>query len=421
MADPVISFYKSNDTDVLDDTESVSEFLPEPDDDIGVALNEEDFGSARAGDSTTEHEIHIWNNKGGVSDVTPAYDLEITSVTLRHANSGGELQEGKEIVEMLMAQVKDLDEDDEYEAVGGMITKALGDLRGDKLSTPNMPTGVVGHESGGEVLPGTYYAKVSALDETGETVASAESVAVPLTALTEQTTEDGNSESLSSGGNTKLTYKVPGVGTYVNGFQLKQTSGGSLVVNVRLEEDNSGEPSGTLVSANSEKLNVTLGDGVVTSVFFNNEITWVDSTIYWLVVSVVSGTGTLKGKATGSTYRVKYYDGTWHDSSNIYDLYCVVIGDNKIDWSWEEVEYALTYKLFRTESSGTYNTPALIAEGIEDITYEDKLCEPTPGEPLAVGTVTYEHCKAINIKIVANSEAQTSDCYFDFEARYNKT
>jgi len=421
MADPIITFTKANDIDPLDDTKSDIEFLPPPDDTIGVALHPEDFGSAKAGESTTAHEIHIHNNKDGVSDVDPALGLAITSVTLLQQNSGGTNEEGKEIVELKMAQIKDVTGGSAiYVPVGGSQALTLGDLRGDKLVAPGLPTGTVGHESGGEVLPGTYYAKVSALDETGETLPGSESSAVTVESLFSQTVQDGNSETLDSVTNSKISYAVKGVGTYVNGFQLLQTSGGTIVGNLRLETDNEGSPSGTLLSVNSEKTNVTLQDGIVTSVFFNNEITWVNETNYHLVFVVTSGTGTLKGKATGTTHSVKYYDGTWHDSSNIYDLYCVILGNNKIDWAWDKVTNAETYKLFRSETSGSYGATSMLAKGIETNAYEDKLCEPITGEPLASETVTYGHKWVIEIKIAVNSTANSANAEFYFEARYSK-
>jgi len=419
MVDPIISFYKQNDVNVLDDTESDTEFLPEPYNDIGVALHPQDFGSARAGESTPEYEIHIYNNKGGNSDVDTAFDLALTVVNILKENQGGELIGGKEIVEMLMAQVKNVDIEGNFQAVGGMVTIPLGNLRGDKLVTPNLPLGTAGHDSGGQVLPGTYYGEISALDETGETLPSSESTIVEIDPLFEELAEDGNSENLSPGANSRISYTITGVGTYVNGFQIKQNTGGTLVGNLRLETDNAGNPSGTLVSANAEKLNVTLNEGL-NSVFFNNEITWENGTTYHLVFVVTGGAGQLKGKATGSTYKVKYYDGSWHNSSSIYDLYCVVIGDNLINWSWDTVTNAMTYKLFRTEETGVYGANSLIAQGITDVAYQDKVCEPVVGEPLAVATVTYQHKRVVKIKMVVNSNAQTTIADFFFELRYNK-
>lgn len=419
--DPIITFTKENDSTVVDDTESTTEFLPDPYHTIGRALAPEDFGSAKAGEQTTVHRIHIWNNKGGTEDANPALGLALTTVNILKENSGGEVFGGKEIVEMKMAGVKNVSGGSEvFTPVGGMTTLSLGDLRGDKLGTPNLPSGTVGHGSGGEVLPGTYYARVSASDETGETLAGAESTGVTVTSLDEQTSEDGSSESLSSTGNTRISYKITASGSYVNGFQLKQSSGGTLVGNLRLETDDNGNPSSTLVSSNSEKQNITLQDDEVTSIFFNNEISWTDGTSYHLVFVVTGGTGTLKGKSTGSDHNVKYYDGSWHDSSSIYDLYCVILGDNLINWSWTGVDNAQSYKLFRTETSASYGASSLISSGITGNTYQDKLCEPVLGEPQTEATVTFGHKKVVDIKIVVNSTAQTADADFYFEARYNK-
>lgn len=419
MADPVITFYEQNDVDILDDTESGTEMLPAPCNTKGVALHPKNFGSAKAGESTIEHEIHIYNNKGGNSNVDAALDLSLTVVNLDFQNSGGELCQGKEIVEMQMIHAKDVDNNGNYQAIGGAIGLSLGNLRGDKLGTPNAPSGTPGHVSGGQVLPGTYYGRISALDETGETLAGSESLGVDIDPLFEQLIEDGNSEVISTGANSRISYAITGVGTYVNGFQIKQNAGGTLVGNLRLETDNAGNPSGTLVSANAEKLNVTLNEGL-NSIFFNNEITWVNGTTYHLVFVVTGGTGQLKGKATGSTYKVKYYDGSWHNSSSIYDLYCVILGNNKIDWTWTAVENTATYKLFRTEQSGVYNTPVLIAEGITTNSYEDKSCEPIAGQPITVATVTYQHKRIIKVKVIVNTNAQTSTSDFYFELRYNK-
>ena len=195
---------------------------------------------------------------------------------------------------------------------------------------------------------------------------------------------------------------------------------GELLGTVRLETDDNGNPSGTLVTGNSEKLNVSLVDGVNT-VFMNNEIPWTEGNTYHIVFVVTEGTGTLKGSSTGTDYNVKYYDGVWKTSSNLYDLYCVLIGDNQISWEWNETLNAVTYKLYRTEVSGTYGDSSLVMEGIDTNSLEDLLCEPVQGKPVPSSTCKYEHKKVLKTKIVVNPNVQDSPTTdFLFEIMYSK-
>lgn len=422
--EPVITVTKENDIDIVDDSASTEEFLPAPDEDIGVALKPMDYGKVKAGEVTVEHEYHIWNNldgdeEGGV-DLDTAYDLCITATTLRQQNAGGAIAEGKEIVELRELLILNVSGGATvYKAVGGNIVIPLGDLRGDKLATPDLPAGTVDHGSGGEVLPGTYYAKIAATDETGETEAGSESVGVTVDPLFSQTDQTGESEVLDTTTNTRIAWRKSGVGTFINGIQVLQSADGTLEGTLRLETDNSGSPSGTLVNENAEKTNITLQDAVKTSMFWNNEQSWTDGTDYWFVFVVTDGTGKLKGKSTGTTHNVKIYNTTWQDSSNIYDLYCIGLGNNIINWDWADVENAQTMKIFRTETSQDYDATSLLEAGLTASNYQDKKCNTVTGTPLEEGTVTRKHKKVIKAKIGADSTSHKANVDFNFEVRYN--
>ncbi|KYC53863.1 MAG: hypothetical protein AMQ22_00062 [Candidatus Methanofastidiosum methylothiophilum] len=425
--EPVITVTKANDIDIVDDSASTTEFLPAPDDDIGIALKPILFGNVKAGEATIEQEYHIWNNidgdeEGGV-DLGIAYNLSVTASTLRGQNAGGTIKEGKEVVELREILVIDVSGGGTvYKAVGGLITLTLGDLRGDKLATPGIPTGTAGHESGGEVLPGTYYLCVSATDETGETEAGSESAGVTISPLDSQTDQDGESETLDNTTNTRIGWKKAGIGTFINGLQVLQSAGGTLEGTLRLETDNSGSPSGTLVNENAEKTGISFQDAIKTSILWNNEQSWTDGTTYWFVFVITAGTGKLKGKATGTNHNVKIYtNGSWQDSSTIYELYAILIGNNKIDWDWADVDYAQTYKAFRTETSQSYGAESLLIAGLNSSGYEDKKCDTVEGTPLEEGTVTRKHKKVIKAKVAADSTSHKENVEFNLEFRYNLT
>lgn len=131
--EPVITVTKANGIDIVDDSASATEFLPEPEQDIGVALKPMDYGSVKAAETTTEQEYRIYNNidgdeVGGV-DLDTAYDLCVTASTIRQQNAGGTITGGKEVVELREVLILDVTGGGTvYQAVGGLITIPLGIL-----------------------------------------------------------------------------------------------------------------------------------------------------------------------------------------------------------------------------------------------------------------------------------------------------
>lgn len=399
MTAPIIKWFESNDTTELNED------------------NPDDFGIVQTGDESETKEIHIWNNKDGTEDVSTAENVRITTVTYTGLESGDTVANGKEVVERKMVKVREISETI-FTAIGGAVTKSLPNIRGDLLSTPGKPTGTAGHESGGKVRPGTYYARVSALDETGETLAGTESDAVTVSTMIEQTTEDADSEELDPVTNIKLAWKLTTDGTFINGAVIKQATGGNLTVTVRYETDDNGSPSRTLVHANLHKEGVELNEGENTYVFFDEEGTCSDDTDIWLVIIATSGSGSLRGTTSGTADMVKYYDGTWKLSDNIENLTAKVISYNKIDWEWTDVSGAEEYKIFRTTEQGVYEDPCLLADEVTDNEYEDLLEETEEGEPLETATVTRGHCVKIERKLNVPTDAYSGQIRFKEQLRY---
>jgi hypothetical protein len=384
-------------------------------------VNGDDMGTIRAGATSSVRTIHICNNKGGSSDRLTMRDTDLTVVTLNDEDSGGEIDEGKEVVEQRMISARSLtNEDESFTPIGGGAVLNLGDIRGSKMPTPTGVEGEIDHESGAMLGPDDYYLKVSAVDETGETVGSAESAIVALTALTEQLTTNADSENLGTVTNTKLSRKITAIGDYVNGIQVKMATGGNLVVTCRLETDNSGSPSGTLVDVNAEITGIDLNENAITNIFFPYEIEWTEGTSYHYVFIVTSGTGNLRGIGTGSTRMCKYYDGSWHESANLYDIYFKAIGDNKINWTWDEVAGAESYKAFRTSSTGVYGASCLLQGNILTNVLEDGFDTLNVGTPLAVATCEYEHYNEVEIKIIVPTTATAGAVGCKPEVRYTE-
>lgn len=163
MAAPVVKLYASNDT-----TEYTSS--------SGV-----DFGDIDPGDVSTPIELHLWNNKGGSSDVADMEYVRIGSVTKNGYTSGDTIPNGKDVVEDLYTQVKSItNSETSYTAIGGTTTKTLANIKGVKLPAPGVPSGTGTTDVNGHMAEANYYYVLSALDETGETLQSTESSAVTV-------------------------------------------------------------------------------------------------------------------------------------------------------------------------------------------------------------------------------------------------
>lgn len=403
MADAIPSFTLSNDSTVLSE------------------VSGDDMGSVRAGAISVTREIHIWNNKGGSSDVNTMQNVQMTDVTLEGGDSGGDIEEGKEIVEQRMMSVRDVTGGGvSFTPVGGAVTKTLANIRGDKLATPGQPLGVPTHGSGGLIIPGAYFARISAVDETGETLAGVESAQIDVLPLISQETANTDGETLTSGGNSKVSRKFTSPFDYCNGVILQMSAGGSLVGTLRIETDNAGVPSGTLANANAQVTGVALNNGTDTAIMFEDEVTLTQNGIYHIVFIITSGTGTLKGIGTGSTRLAKYNDGTWHDSAILYDYYFKLIGDNIITWGWDEVYGAVSYKIFRTQTTGVYGASCLVQAGIEEATFDDGFSTLLVGTPLGAATVTYQHKHVIEVKITVPTTATEGSLSFYPEVRYTE-
>lgn len=370
--------------------------------------NPNNLGAVNAGSSSSEKTLKIVNNHNGTGDLSTMEGVTITTVTNNGYNSGDTVENGKEPVEGKWLKIKSITDDDSvFGEVGGTTVKSISNIRGDKLLAPGSPTGAIGHEAGSKVPPATYYAAVSALDETGETLKGTDSIAVTLEPMVSATTEGANSETLDTSTNTRIAQKFTSASTYCNGAFLKMATGGSLVGTLRIETDNSGSPSGTLAHANLEKTGVTLNVNAVKNIFTDAEGVLSDATTYWLVFIVTEGTGTLVGNSSGGSNNVKIYSSSaWNNSSNLKDLYYGVIDDNKIDWNWDDVEGADSYKIFRRVDAGTYDSTSLLGSPTTS-DFEDNLEEPGTGEPKASATNSYGHVHEIKERLDVPTNASS--------------
>lgn len=389
MAEPVVKCYEEGDVVELN------------------TANPIDLGVVDAGDTGDPVQVNIWNNKGGGSDVSKMENVRVTAVTKNGYNSGDTIANGKDAVEQRYIGIKSItNEDENYTQVGGATTKVLGDIRGDLLVAPGKPTGTPGHSNGGRVRPGTYYAAVSAVDETGETLKGTESDAVVVSPMIEQTVEDADTETLDTVTNTRISRKFVATQEYLSGVVLKEKTSGTLVGTIRIETDNAGSASGTLVHSNLEITGVTLTPNAASYIFFAAHGPLVIGTTYHVVFIVTGGSGVLRGTTTGTTNQVKYYNGTWHDST-VKDLVFKLISDNEIVWAWTAVTNAVTYNLFRTTSSGVYGASSLVSALIALATYEDKIETTITGSPKATATVTRGHKHETDLVLVVPTNAQS--------------
>lgn len=402
MTVPIIKLYDANDIDEI------------------TNANPDNVGTVTAGDNSTDRELHIWNNKGGSTDVSTAENLRITTVTLNFEEGGGEPSGGREIVEEQMMSVKSLTNNEEvFTSVGGAISHLLGDIRGNLLEAPANLSGAPASEDGGRVRPGDYYGKVVAEDATGLSDASNESPVVNVLAMLEESDEDSDSETLDNTTNTRLAYKFTSNGTYINGAAVKMSIGGNLQGSVRIETDNAGSPSGTLVDGNAEKTNVVFLDDELTYLFFDETAEVDDSTVYWLVVTISSGTGSLRGNVEEPIEQVKYYDGEWKTSGTICNLTCLVMADNAIYWSWDSVPDAVQYKVYRTITTGDYPDNSMVADYVGENEVYDLIDDPATGKPPVSATASREHFHSYERRLSIPTHATSGVIEFFQELRYS--
>jgi hypothetical protein len=72
--------------------------------------------------------------------------------------------------------------------------------------------------------------------------------------------------------------------------------------------------------------------------------------------------------------------------------------NNKIDLSWDAVENAASYSIYRTTTQGVYGETSFIAN-VTTTTYTDVLANPVTGQPKETATVTYQHAHIIKERL----------------------
>ena len=258
MPEPIVSFYDVDDLNELDDE------------------NPDNIGVVNAGSTSAPAQINIWNNKDGTGNVSKMENVRITTVTMNGLSEGDTVVNGKEIVEDQIIAVKSLTLGEEvFTNIGGVNTKTLADIRGDQLATPGQPSGTVVDDVGSSLPIGSYYYRISALDETGETLAGTESSEVVVGAV-----------------------------------------------------------------------------------------------------------------------------------------------DKAVDLSWDAVEGASSYKIFRTTTSGVYGSTSLLAT-VETNSFTDNLASPDTGEPLSEATVTYGHKHEIQRRAEVSTTASAGPMNWKYRVMYS--
>lgn len=383
----------------------------------------DDCGNIQIGTIGESKQLQIVNNPLGTLNVPMMEDVTITTVTKNGLESGDTPANGKDVVEQNLMLVRSITNNEEiFIAIGGPDAKALANIRGDKLNIPTALVGEASHGSGGRVNPNSYFGVISAVDETGETnVSEVESNEVVISPMVEMTSEEAASETLDTTTYTKIAQLFLTDGLYINGASLKMATGGTLEGNIRIETDNSGEPSGTLAHANLLIENVTLTPELLQDIFTLLEGTVTDVTSLWLILEITSGSGQLKGTTSGTADQVKIWNGSaWVLSSNIENLTFRVLNDNKINWSWAAVTNAEGYRLYRTTESGEYVSPCLVADEdeIEGESYSDGKDVLETGQPIETETTLYEHFHLIERKMASqtNTTYGAVQCYW--QVRY---
>lgn len=107
-------------------------------------------------------------------------------------------------------------------------------------------------------------------------------------------------------------------------FQVTHVSG-TPTYTVRLETDNSGDPSGTLAFTGAELTGFQPSNGTATAgVFDKGE--YLTTGTYWLVAESTAGEATFDGNTGGTADQVKYYDGAWNLSTSVENLNLELIG-----------------------------------------------------------------------------------------------
>lgn len=163
MTAPVVKLYNSTDT---------TEYT------VSAGVN---FGTVDPGTTSTPVQLNLWNNKGGGSDVADMEYVRVGIVTKNGYTSGDTIPNGKDVVEDLYTQIKSKTlNESSYTAIGGVTTKTLADVMGKVITAPTNPQGSATYDANGHMAQDDYYYVISALDETGETLRSAETSAITV-------------------------------------------------------------------------------------------------------------------------------------------------------------------------------------------------------------------------------------------------
>jgi len=164
MTAPVVTMWNSDDSIEFDDNNKIA------------------FGSLDPGVLSDPIVVDIFNNKGEIAGISTMESARIGTVTFNGFVSGDGVVNGQEVVENQMIQCKSLTLNEQSAtAIGGAVTKSLGNLYGKVLVPPVNVVGLPQSVNGGHMALDTYFYVVSAVDETGETLQSVESDGYTLT------------------------------------------------------------------------------------------------------------------------------------------------------------------------------------------------------------------------------------------------
>jgi hypothetical protein len=119
-------------------------------------------------------------------------------------------------------------------------------------------------------------------------------------------------------------------------------------------------------------------------------------------------------------YAVSAYDETGETARGTSSAAIVVANpNNQVVLSWDEIDGAVGYKIFRSASSSDFSTNNnyLVGNVVGALTFTDIVATPDTGKPIAA-TCTYGHKKEISLKPVIPTNAEAGATEFNTRILY---
>lgn len=136
-----------------------------------------------------------------------------------------------------------------------------------------------------------------------------------------------------------------------------------------------------------------------------------------------AATSDVNGHVAGGTYYyvISALDETGETLQSVESQPVVVgAGQNAVNLTWEAVEGATNYKIYRTPTTGSYSSACYVGTAATN-SYKDLLANTITGQPLGAATVTYQHKDVLDAQAAVPTNAKAGNVEFRLRFLYRYT